>query len=301
MEVSIRFFALFERCAKVVLAKRSGAGAANWLPRLLEAIVNVLQYQYGSNANLVYGLMTRRTMLSDLAARVAELNNSEEGAKTSEATDKKNGELTPEWSKDMATRLAPIVGLVDGIAPAFEAEVEKNEVSSPEEAKQFLPTSVLGLLPVPHAYTMRSLRHSALSHRACERCIVDFLANGPLALWDVDSKGGQTVHKPEPKKPAKKATPPASATRPGARERSSSRQRRPAASPAARGERGGGRSLSRARRGPSPPAEGQQTNIAPALQAQLEAAAASGVDIAALLQALQASQQGTGTSVANGR
>lgn len=300
MEVSIRFFALFERCAKVVLAKRSGTGAATWLPRLLEAIVNVLQYQYGTNPNIVYGLMTRRTMLSDLTARIAELNNGEDGAKTSEATDGDAGKLAPDWSKEVAALLEPIVGLVEGIAPTFEAQVEKNEVSSPEEAKMFLPKSVLGLLPVPHAFAVRSLRHSDLTHRACERCIVDFLANGPLALWDVDGKGGQTVHKPEPKKPAKKATPPAKGSRTGARERSSSRQR-PAASPTARGERGGGRSLSRARRrSASPPAAGKPSNIAPGLQAQLEAAAAHGVDIAALLQALQA-QQGAATPAANGR
>lgn len=289
MEVSIRFFALFERCAKVVLAKRSGTGAATWLPRLLEAIVNVLQYQYGTNPNIVYGLMTRRTMLSDLTARIAELNNGEDGAKTSEATDGDAGKLAPDWSKEVAALLEPIVGLVEGIAPTFEAQVEKNEVSSPEEAKMFLPKSVLGLLPVPHAFAVRSLRHSDLTHRACERCIVDFLANGPLALWDVDGKGGQTVHKPEPKKPAKKATPPAKGSRAGARERSSSRQR------------GGGRSLSRARRrSASPPAEGKPSNMAPGLQAQLEAAAANGVDIAALLQALQA-QQGAATPAANGR
>merc|ERR1719373_376720 len=75
--------------------------------------------------------------------------------------------------------------LLNEVVPQLEAEVEKQNMTSPDEAKALLPKSLLGLLPVPPAFVMRGMRYSEATHGACERCVIACLAHGPAAaLWE---------------------------------------------------------------------------------------------------------------------
>ena len=56
----------------------------------------------------------------------------------------------------MQAHHAPIAGLLEETVPKLEAEVEKNEISNSEEAKELLPRCILGLMPPPHAFQLRS-------------------------------------------------------------------------------------------------------------------------------------------------
>lgn len=296
MEVSIRFFALFERCAKSVQTKRSKAGVAICLPRLLEALGNVMQYQYGPNLNLVYGLVTRQTMLRDLATSVADLcaqaESAQREAESSAGIPGSGSRLATKWWKEVEVFLSPIVSLLETVVPQLEAEVEKNDISSPEEAKELLPKCVLGLLPVPHAFAMRSLLHSEFTHWACEQCLVDCLANGPLTMWDAgaDADAGKADAVSQGSQGGMRGADGAAtqALKPqsGSRERSSSRRRPPKAA----GTRE--RSSSRSRGGVQPSSEdGAASHATPAsLKEQLMAASAQGVDIMALVRQLQEQQ-----------
>jgi len=305
METCSRLFALFERCLKPVHLKRGRAGIASWLPYLLEAFSNIVQYQYGPSSNLVYGLMTRQAMFRELAAFCSSGGNGaetpQESAETKEngpvLADGNSNEVRSQWCNTIEGFLAPLVGLLDAVVPHLESEVEKKDISSPEDAKALLPRCVLGLLPVPHPFVTRNLRYSECNHWVCEHILIACLANGPVgSLWDADnddksddeeevvdnegkaSKNGRDQSSFAP--PERKAR--------GARERSSSRRRPHAAGTPERSTGGD--------RGNVPVSAAGLPALDPSksLEDQLKAAAASGVDVMALLQQLQGTKQDSG-------
>jgi len=201
METCFRMFALFERCVKPVHLKRGRSGISVWLPHLLEAFSNIVQYQYGQSSTLVYGLMTRQAMLRDLlafcgggAAAGAEqaAAETEPGEGGPAAPDAGAAEMGGAWCKTVEALLGPIVGLLDAIVPQLESEVEKKDISSPEDAKALLPRCVLGLLPVPHPFITRNLRYNECSHWVCEQVLVACVGNGPAgSLWDIDDEDAE--------------------------------------------------------------------------------------------------------------
>jgi len=295
METCFRMFALLERCIKSAHVKRERKQGAIWLPRLLEACENAVQYQYASNANLVYGLMMRQGMLKELAALVAELVRLSEGSADDAASSPSisaegSGPDLAAWWRDVAMQLSPLLEMLERVVPGVEAEVEKRDTTTPDEVKALLPRSVLGLLPAPRPFVLRTLRGSEFAHLACEHCLVGCLAEGPLGdLWEEeDAEGAPTkpAAKPKKAKPAKADKSATTSQDRGGSAGASSRSRAQA-SP----ESAGGRRTRRA----SPPddAKGGSSSAgaaaAPAtLQQQLEAAAAAGVDVAALMKQLQA-------------
>jgi hypothetical protein len=333
MESCFRLFSLLERCGKMVHVKKGRSGISICLPRILETFQNAVQYQYALNLDMVYGLMTRQALLKDLLATAVDITVvNGEGANGS-AADGLHA-LPAEWWQEVKARLQPIVALLDRVAPALEAEVEKRDISSSEEAKKLLPRTALGLLPVPHPFELRSIRENVMLHRNCERCLVACVAHGPAGdLWEED-EADEEEEEEEEKPPKKKAERAGSGER--KRERSTSRRRGSKGEAdsaslsgygASAGSRGGKRSGSRTRLlsgasvatsssapppAPSPPtaAPAVVPEVAPAalsadtpepeaitapqgpadLQSQLQAAAASGVDINALLAALAAQQ-----------
>lgn len=318
MESCFRLFALLERCGKPAMVKRGRSGLAIWLPRLLEALQNAVQYQYAPNVDMVYGLMTRQAMLKELDALVAKASertqleestpttehqvNGENGhsspaepstgagatAEAASPSDVELPEMAPQWWDAVKASLVPISMLLREVTPHVEAEVERREISSPEEAKKCLPRTALGLLPVPHAFTLRSVRDNVLTHHLCEHCLVNSVANGPVGtLWEDggDLKDDDDRGQKEPKNDEKPGKP---KPKQGSSERKRSTSRRTRSVERTRGrdtsDRAKGPKSSPERAPPSPPAP--PADPAAALQAQLAAAAAAGIDVQALLQQL---------------
>jgi len=184
MEVSSRLFSLFERCAKAVQLKRSRTGIVTHLPVLLEVFDNALQYRYSSNTNLAYGLMTRQVIFRELVSLVPQVQVADL------AQEGDNGhELSRQWQEAVEVHLFPIAGLLEATVPILEAEVEKHEISNSDEAKELLPRCILGLMPPPHAFQLRSLRRCAATHVASEHVLAACLNDGPYApLWDVEEE-----------------------------------------------------------------------------------------------------------------
>mmetsp|Transcript_47521 Transcript_47521/g.102422 ORF Transcript_47521/g.102422 Transcript_47521/m.102422 type:complete len:511 (+) Transcript_47521:567-2099(+) len=208
-ETCHRFFSLVERCGKCV-QKRSNHRGAQLLPDLLNILETVLQYQYGSNGTLAYGVMARAKTLQELHKFVARpLTQGAAGEEQTSSVQGKapgtsgDGSLSPRteisdvsatpmseetmavWRMNVKLHLDPIVRLVEAVLPDLEAKVEKQDIANPEEAKELLPHCVVGLLPPPPVFTTRTLASSELTHRACEHCLVACVGSGPLdPLWD---------------------------------------------------------------------------------------------------------------------
>lgn len=323
METCHRLFAFFERCAKSVHLKKGRSVIAWLLPSLLEAMTNIIQYQYAVNLNVIYGLLTRRQMLNELANISAEVYEEKAALVEEGGPETKEVEI---W-KDIVDLIKPIRRLVEAIAPELEAEVERKEISDPSEVKGLLPLCVLSLLPRPHAFKIRSVGNNSAWFLASERNLMNCLAKSSSGTWDRENEG--KLPKKETSKPPKKA------------ERSSSRSKRDAGTREPNGKRNAGtretstsrrqdkqsvrmRSTSRARRTaagqpartlpqssleplPSELAATSATQPDPAamFRQQLVAAAAQGVDIVALIAQLQGEAQpssdraGTGSGFVN--
>lgn len=153
-----RLFALFERCVKPLRLKRQLTGVGGLSTYFLECFLNVVQYQFSSNMDLVYGLATRHALFSEVAGVVSEL-----GAQREEAL------------------LRPLCGMLDALVPHLEAKVAECDTLTPDEAKAFLPPTAVGLLPVPLAYITRTVRYGALTHKELHCQLVKGVARGPLS------------------------------------------------------------------------------------------------------------------------
>jgi len=219
-ETCHRLFKLFECCGKVQVLRKGRNSIGVLLPRLLETFQNIVQYQYVPNADMIYGLMTREVFLRDLLALCLEKRDeASNGQHTS--NDDAAAAFPLEWWAEVEARLRPVEVLLDTIVPILTAEVEKHGVLSPNDAKKFMPRTALGLLPVPHAFQLRSISGNSVQHLACERCLVACVAHGPSGvLWEEDEEGEDEDPKAEPSEAAAasgvdisalmKAAPPAS-------------------------------------------------------------------------------------------
>ncbi|CAE7737426.1 Hid1 [Symbiodinium pilosum] len=319
IETTSRLFSLFERCVKSLQLSRERLGFASHLPILLEAFDNVLQYRYGSNANLAYGLMTRQAIFRDLVSMVPQIQCNIDLEK-----DGNSGKDTQRWQQHVEVHLHPIATLLDATVPMLEAEVEKQEISNSDEAKELLPRCVLGLMPPPHAFQMRHLQRCAATHLACEHVLAACLGDGPVCpLWEVeDGKLGPqnnqcfkiaqqylSAVRPEPRKGRERSN---SRTRSA----SSSRSKGGAKAAASEPSKPGGKSPKNSPTAPdasepgdsavpngssqaeaSVPEQGNEASPSSpqpagmdALASQLQEAVASGVDVAQLLAQLQAAK-----------
>lgn len=156
----------------------------NWVPSLLEVLENIMQHQYHGNVHVAYGIMTRQALFRDLEKLASEVI---EPAKTTDTNGSTVGTDSLQHWKEIHLLLRPILGLMDVVIPKLEAEVQEKDIANPEDAKDLLPRSILGLLPVPRTFSLRSHRYTELTHRACEHCLIACVANGPIAsLWDTD-------------------------------------------------------------------------------------------------------------------
>jgi len=224
IETCHRFFALVERCGKSVQKRSSHKGAA-LLPYLLEILENSMQYQYTTNAHLAYGILARAGMLRALdklvtqvpqvaaddtrtpsptaalamsPSRLAAVTNGSGGVgNLSPRTEVSDISTTPTsdetltlWRRNVKVHLDPLMAMLEAALPQLEAAVEKKDCSSPDEAKELMPKSILGLMPPPPVFTTRSVASCEVTHRACEHCLVACLAHGPLAdLWGGGADG----------------------------------------------------------------------------------------------------------------
>eukprot|EP00930_Biecheleria_cincta_P032971 TRINITY_DN22839_c0_g1_i1.p1 TRINITY_DN22839_c0_g1~~TRINITY_DN22839_c0_g1_i1.p1 ORF type:complete len:895 (-),score=202.07 TRINITY_DN22839_c0_g1_i1:192-2876(-) len=179
VEVTSRIFSIFDRCAKAAQVVRGRDGLAIFLPILLEAFNNVLQYKYVPNVNLAYGLMTRHAQFKEMASLISQ--ELEKASRLDPSSDNQ------QWLMDLQTHLHVITVLLDVTVPMLEAEVSKKDISSSDEAKDLLPRCILGLMPPPHAFQLRSLLPCAFTHFGCEHVLAASVGNGPLApLWEVE-------------------------------------------------------------------------------------------------------------------
>lgn len=185
VEVTSRIFSIFDRSAKAAKITRGTDGLANFLPILLEAFNNVLQYKYVPNVNLAYGLMTRHAQFKEIASVIAQ--------QLEEA-----GSDCQQWLIDMQTPLHVINVLLDVAVPMLEAGVAKNDISTSDEAKDLLPRCILDLMPPPHAFQLRSILPCAFTHFGCEHVLAACVGNGPLApLWEADEEDSEAQDEPQ--------------------------------------------------------------------------------------------------------
>lgn len=199
LESCCKLFGFLERCMKAASSSRQRyfAGAA-LLPGLLETVVNILQYQYNSNEQLAYGIMARNSIFNEfktaasnavaVAANAVHSNGmSEEGHENNLAAQR-----TPvvQWNQlfeHVEDHLQPILFLLEAIVPELEAAVDQKDLSNPEDVKNHLPRSIVGLMPAPRTFVMRSLKCCLWTHRFCEHTIISCVAAGPLSdIWDAD-------------------------------------------------------------------------------------------------------------------
>eukprot|EP00927_Polykrikos_kofoidii_P087064 TRINITY_DN9946_c0_g2_i1.p1 TRINITY_DN9946_c0_g2~~TRINITY_DN9946_c0_g2_i1.p1 ORF type:complete len:922 (+),score=176.17 TRINITY_DN9946_c0_g2_i1:357-2768(+) len=203
--VSCKMFSIFNRCSKVAQLKKGTMGLGKYLPLFLESIGNIVQYQYHCSENVVYGMMTRKSDFDDVMSFVttavsagrAALDSAEPSSPTTVDGEKKiEGEIVIKqrrenmelWS-EMQKHLAPLVGMIAAVAPLLEQAIEKKDLHSADEAKECLPKSALGMLPVPHAFALRSIGNTSHLTRAFEICSLGCIVRGPIGgTWDMKEK-----------------------------------------------------------------------------------------------------------------
>eukprot|EP00929_Paragymnodinium_shiwhaense_P062776 TRINITY_DN31350_c0_g1_i1.p1 TRINITY_DN31350_c0_g1~~TRINITY_DN31350_c0_g1_i1.p1 ORF type:complete len:836 (-),score=224.48 TRINITY_DN31350_c0_g1_i1:60-2567(-) len=283
----LKLYSLFERCSRGGSLKQGSSGAARYLPRMLEVFKNVVQYQYAFSCDVVYGLVTRQKTFDSLAEQLTALMD--DADKMPEA--QQHLEL---W-RTVFAGVDMLLSLVDVVAPELEAAIRKKDITRQEDAKECLPKSVLGILPAPHAFELRTVAYCAVTERCCEHGLLVSVADGPLAsTWEAGEESDEEDEEKEAPKAGSKKEKDAkdSGKKDGAERRRRSTSRKPKAEPApAQGARPRGNSRERTKPGnkeaaaPPPPKD-----PAAALRQQLEAAAAAGIDVAALLAAAQATQ-----------
>eukprot|EP00927_Polykrikos_kofoidii_P038080 TRINITY_DN3235_c0_g1_i1.p1 TRINITY_DN3235_c0_g1~~TRINITY_DN3235_c0_g1_i1.p1 ORF type:complete len:920 (+),score=222.38 TRINITY_DN3235_c0_g1_i1:56-2815(+) len=192
-QVSLKMYTFFERCAKACHVKRGVLGPVKYLTSIIEAMQNILQYQYSHSASVVYSLMTRQSIIAELfssvSAAAAEGRLSLEAAETSdeqmdEAVIKRRQADVELWEKLQAD-LTPLVSMIDMIVPELERAIEKNDIHDPEDAKECLPKTAIGLLPVPHAVVLRNIGYIMQLDSAIESCCLACAAVGPYgSSWE---------------------------------------------------------------------------------------------------------------------
>eukprot|EP00434_Breviolum_minutum_P022650 symbB.v1.2.019987.t1/scaffold1654.1/size107508/12 len=197
MEVSSRLFSLFERCAKAVQLKRIRTGIVTHLPVLLEVLGSVVRKHPSIDVLPVMRFLTTPSSIDIQATQIwrtvifRELVSLVPQVQVADlAQEGDNGhELSRQWQEAVEVHLFPIAGLLEATVPILEAEVEKHEISNSDEAKELLPRCILGLMPPPHAFQLRSLRRCAATHVASEHVLAACLNDGPYApLWDVEEE-----------------------------------------------------------------------------------------------------------------
>jgi len=173
-------FAFLERCCKALSEQKTPHHIALWLPRLLEAVANALQYQYNNNQHVVYGLLTRQDVFADMMKFVYSLKAP---ADASEAA-KDGSEWNVQWRQEIKDALVPIRCLMKHLLPIFESD-ENADVPSADDAKKLLPKSMIGFLPMPHRFSLRDLPNNAFTHRISQASVITLIANGPLSVvWE---------------------------------------------------------------------------------------------------------------------
>merc|ERR1711972_470602 len=120
--------------------------------------------------------MTRHAQFKEMSSLISQQLGEEAGEDVSSEIQ--------QWWIDFQTHLHVITALLDVTVPMLEAEVSKNDIPSSDEAKDLLPRCILGLMPPPHAFQLRSLLPCAFTHFGCEHVLAASVGNGPLApLW----------------------------------------------------------------------------------------------------------------------
>mmetsp|Transcript_35686 Transcript_35686/g.83525 ORF Transcript_35686/g.83525 Transcript_35686/m.83525 type:complete len:741 (+) Transcript_35686:98-2320(+) len=181
-QTGVRLFASLERCAKAVQAKRGSSVMLDSVALIVESVVNAVQYRYGQNLDLAYGLVSRKDFVKELhtcmKGRVQE-----EGMPEEEAS----------CVRDIVRYLEPASALLAQILPRFEAQVEAKGISNHEEAKKLLPQCVQHMLPTPHAFALRSVLPNAWLAQAAEAFLVRCLAEGPGGdVWEWEPTNGDS-------------------------------------------------------------------------------------------------------------
>jgi hypothetical protein len=148
---------------------------------LLEIFNNLIQYQYGGNAHLIYAIVRRKAVFDALDTLTLPGAIAAAVHREGERAALRKGEAAPEQDADAALpRVAPgtaaflpsaewlrrvkaelplatIMRLLHHLAPQIEALIARADYSLDEEAiLGFIRnTTMVGLLPVPHAIMVR--------------------------------------------------------------------------------------------------------------------------------------------------
>ena len=179
---------------------------------LMDIFNNIIQYQYGGNAHLIYAIIRRRDSfdrlsnlsLSDKSTQASTNDNTqvESTADDEEKTDAKPSDVqikkepakgfapTAEWLNDWKSRLpkSTVLRLLQHLVPQVENLCKRNAGSVDEDlVLQFLQkTTMVGLLPVPHPIIVRRYQPNKFTNIWFSTYLwgVIYLKNQKMPLFD---------------------------------------------------------------------------------------------------------------------
>eukprot|EP00917_Polyrhabdina_sp_WS-2016_P028158 GHVP01060071.1.p1 GENE.GHVP01060071.1~~GHVP01060071.1.p1 ORF type:complete len:751 (-),score=99.74 GHVP01060071.1:6138-8363(-) len=165
-----------ESCTKIMSLTEKFA-KPNWLfggPHrnhaiffLLDVLSNVVQYQYEGNQRLVYTILRQRDVFLelkdlDLNSYLTLKENKQPKAGLENQADS-SWVPTNEWFLEWKAKLPlnTILRLIDGLLPQVEEECLKEDLVDQKDVLAFLKkTTMVGILPVPHAIIIRNYQTS---------------------------------------------------------------------------------------------------------------------------------------------
>lgn len=195
LESCLKLLSLVDRCARPGYLMRS-AFTHHSLVFLLEMLNNVVQYQYEGNSMLVYSILRQKEVFQSLAqlklsngasraqeATPAAVEDGAEGAEAgategvivadgTEAEDSAKAgaesegpwKPTEKWLAALKQKmpLQALLCLISFLGPHIENLCKKNDVTDQDEVIKYLKqTTLVGILPVPHAIVIRTYQASS--------------------------------------------------------------------------------------------------------------------------------------------
>lgn len=157
LESCLKLVALIDRCARPAYLFRS-AFTHHGLVFLIEMVNNIVQYQFEGNSMLIYSVLRQKEIfqrLADLKLPASRASKAADGEPLWEPTE--------DWVEQVKKKLPlqAILCLVEYMGPQIEGLCKMNDVTDQDHVLKFLrTTTMVGILPVPHAIVIRTYQAS---------------------------------------------------------------------------------------------------------------------------------------------
>jgi hypothetical protein len=181
LESCLKLLSLVDRCSRPSYVFRS-AYTHHGLIFLMELVTNVVQYQFEGNAMLIYSVLRQKEIFQQChnldieawKARKARKQNGngvdatatggEDGVSHAEAEEAEvSWAPTEEWFSAVKNKMSlqTIMCLVDHLTEEVEKCKKDDVIEQADVLKYLKQTTMVGILPVPHAIVIRSYQASS--------------------------------------------------------------------------------------------------------------------------------------------